>query len=653
MRRTRGFGLRRLVSLPVDLAHRCVSTPLAIAAQLIGLASQLCTRLHAWRLVSAPLLLSLAVLDLHRHVAPAGLTHRLAPPQQLLLARWAALGSAVYTVGGSEGLRRSVSFNTQMMPMVIHYRLVQADLRLRRRPQHARAARYDALHKRYAQLPLRVALDLGGFYTKIAQVMSSFGEELIPKPFVEALRVLQDSAPSRPASYVRAVISEELGVPSEQLFASIDDVPLGAASIGQVHRATLCGSGEEVVVKVQYPRAKHYFGIDMRTITRFCRVAFPEQVPLMREIERQFLTEFDYVLEAALMRRAAANLMPTFGRRVAVPLPIDAQHPATLLPRGMCTERVLTMERLRGTSLLRAQRAQLAATARHLGRTSHDLEEELRARFRRGELQGSGGGVRLAAYAALRSASDAASNGLALAHNAYVGLAETLGLYPSGANRSSTGWARRDLVRTPPPLDAARLIRRLFEVHAHQLFEDGFFNGDPHPGNILLLDDGRLGLIDWGQVKVLGLAERLQFAKLVVALADRDQQLTAQLWGECGFATEKNHPWALDKWACWRFSRFTADVVDELGGVVEFEPNLAKRDPPRHEPDEFVMVYRLTALLRGNAMSLGDFGVDAARLWRGAAARLLRKHGVPLPDTVRGRRLPEMLDEAGRVVART
>ena len=55
--------------------------------------------------------------------------------------------------------------------------------------------------------------------------MSSFGEELIPKPFVEALRVLQDSAPSRPASYVRAVISEELGVPSEQLFASIDDVP--------------------------------------------------------------------------------------------------------------------------------------------------------------------------------------------------------------------------------------------------------------------------------------------------------------------------------------------------------------------------------------------------------------------------------------------
>lgn len=402
---------------------------------------------------------------------------RLAPPQQLVMARWAAAVAAIYTVGGNEGLRRSVSFNSQMMPMVVHYRLVQADLRLRRRPQHVRAARYAALHEHYAQLPLRVALDLGGFYVKIAQVMSSFGEELIPKPFVEALRVLQDSAPSRPARYVRDIIGEELGVPAEQLFASIDDVPLGAASIGQVHRATMRGSGEEVVVKVQYPRAKHYFGIDMRTITQFCRVAFPEQVPLMREIEKQFLTEFDYTLEAALMRRAAANLMPTFGRRVAVPLPIDAHHPATLLPRGMCTERVLTMELLRGTSLLRAQRAQLAAMARHLGRTSHDLEEELRAKFRRGELSGSGGnsGVRLATHTALRYASDAASNALALAHNAYVGIAETLGLYPSGANGSSTGWARRDLVRTPLPLDAPRLIRRIFDVHAHMLFEDGFF----------------------------------------------------------------------------------------------------------------------------------------------------------------------------------
>jgi len=40
----------------------------------------------------------------------------------------------------------------------------------------------------------------------------------------------------------------------------------------------------------------------------------------------------------------------------------------------------------------------------------------------------------------------------------------------------------------------------LLRVHAHEIFVDGYFNGDPHPGNILLLEDGRMGLIDYGQV---------------------------------------------------------------------------------------------------------------------------------------------------------
>lgn len=549
----------------------------------------------------------------------------------------AAVTAAVYTVGGCEGLRRSVCFNARMTPLVLHYKVVQADLRLRRRSPAARAARYQAMHAHHAAVPLGIALRLGGFYTKIAQVLSSF-DEIVPRAYTDALRVLQDAAPARPASYVRHIISQELGVSAEALFESIDEAPLGAASIGQVHRATLRG-GQECVVKVQYPNAKRFFATDMRTLTRFCRCFYPEVVPLMREIEKQFLTEFDYALEAALMREAAANLMPAFGRRVAVPLPIDAQHPASPLPGGLCTERVLVMERLHGTSLLRAQKAQLAALARRQGRDARELEDELRGQLMRGELTTSmvPSAAQRAAYHLLLGTSDAAANALSWAHNT----AAELGLSPG---------PRREYVRSPPPLDTARLIRELFEVHGHQLFVDGFFNGDPHPGNIMLLDDGRLGLIDWGQVKRLPLGARLKFAALVVALADRDQQQTAALWRQCGFATQKNHPWALNKWASWRFSRMTPDVVDELGGAIEFEPNLAARDKPVHEPDDFVMVFRLAVLLRGNAMSLGDVQVDSARQWRRAAVTLLKKNGVAVPETVPGRRLAERLDEAGRGV---
>ena len=99
---------------------------------------------------------------------------------------------------------------------------------------------------------------------------------------------------------------QELGVPADDLFESIDEEPLGAASIGQVHllwryllwpyllgvntlrpapsscgqvhRATLHG-GQEVVVKVQYPNAKRYFATDMTTLTRFCRAFYPEVAP--------------------------------------------------------------------------------------------------------------------------------------------------------------------------------------------------------------------------------------------------------------------------------------------------------------------------------------------------------------------------------------
>ena len=346
------------------------------------------------------------------------------------------------------------------------------------------------------------------------------------------------------------------------------------------------------------------------------------------------------------MRQAAANLTPTFGRRVAVPLPIDAQHPASPTPKGLCTERVLVMERLHGTSLLRAQRAQLAALARRQGRDPLELETDLKAQLKRGEAASMvPSTAQRLAYKLLLRTSDTYSNALSWARNTCSDLGRISGLI----SRSEMP-PRREYVTSAAPLDTGRLIRDIFEVHGHQLFVDGFFNGDPHPGNIMLLDDGRLGLIDWGQVKRLPLAARLQFAALVVALADRDQTQTAALWQQCGFATRANHPWALDKWACWRFSRMTPDVTDELGGAIEFEPNLAARDKPTHEPDDFVMVYRLAVLLRGNAMSLGDVQIDSARMWRRHAVRLLRQHGVPLPRTVPGRRLPERLDAAGRGV---
>ena len=66
----------------------------------------------------------------------------------------------------------------------------------------------------------------------------------------------------------------------------------------------------------------------------------------------------------------------------------------------------------------------------------------------------------------------------------------------------------------PPPTTAAlsvdlgAVLKTLVQVHGHQLLIDGVYNADPHPGNVIVLEDGRLGLIDYGMVGRLGRAER-------------------------------------------------------------------------------------------------------------------------------------------------
>ena len=116
--------------------------------------------------------------------------------------------------------------------------------------------------------------------------------------------------------------------------------------------------------------------------------------------------------------------------------------------------------------------------------------------------------------------------------------------------------------------------------------------------------------------------------------------LTAQYWRECGFLTRYNDPWCLDKWATWRFSRMTNDVTDVFDGVINFEKRLGGLDPIVDEPNEYVMAFRLAALLRGSAMGLGDLTIDSAKRWRKQAVKLLAAEGEPLPETRRGRRLP-------------
>ena len=116
--------------------------------------------------------------------------------------------------------------------------------------------------------------DLQGFYVKSGQMCAANIGNAFPPIWQETMSPLQDECPARPFDVVKSIVESEFGKDLNEMFSSFEETPIGAASIGQVHRATL-KDGSQVVVKVMYPGVEDVFRGDVRTIKMFCEVAQP------------------------------------------------------------------------------------------------------------------------------------------------------------------------------------------------------------------------------------------------------------------------------------------------------------------------------------------------------------------------------------------
>ncbi|NUT43767.1 MAG: AarF/ABC1/UbiB kinase family protein [Thermoactinospora sp.] len=265
---------------------------------------------------------------------------------------------------------------------------------------------------------LRQALDDAGVtFVKLGQVLST-RRDLLPAEFVEELGKLQDKVTPAPWEQIEKVLLQELGAPVEEVFASFDKVPLAAASIAQVYTATL-PTGEEVVVKVQRPGIRAVVAKDLDIVRRLAatletRTRWGRSLGL-RDLAEGFAVaireELDFRIEAANMAAVAA----------APPGPVTYPSPFG----RYCTERVLVMQRLRGSSLAQA------------------------------------------------------------------------------------------------PVRPA-LARDLLDCLLRQILMEGVFHADPHPGNIMLLDDGSLGLLDFGSVGRLDASVRAALQRFLLAMNKQD-----------------------------------------------------------------------------------------------------------------------------------
>lgn len=180
---------------------------------------------------------------------------------------------------------------------------------------------------------------LKGLPMKIGQLMSYMyfdGEGPDPETFVP----LQDTSPPMAASQVAEIIVEEFGKTPNQLFAQFSLNPFAAASIGQVHVATL-RTGEKVAVKIQYPKIKSILNADMDyavVIDKLGSLIYKGQSKglWMEEMRLRFMGECDY-------KKEATNQIK-FGE-------LYRDHPGIQIPRvfeDYCRPRVLTTQLMVG-----------------------------------------------------------------------------------------------------------------------------------------------------------------------------------------------------------------------------------------------------------------------------------------------------------------
>ncbi|HUH11430.1 MAG TPA: AarF/UbiB family protein, partial [Brevundimonas sp.] len=206
----------------------------------------------------------------------------------------------------------------------------------------------------------RLALEaLGPSFVKLGQILSTRSDLLTPD-WIAELEQLQSAAPTMDFETLRPAVEAALGAPPETVFATFNTTPLAAASIAQVHRATL-KDGTAVVVKIRRPGIRPRMEADLRLIAELVRTAERSSAEIQRyrpqELVRQLteavLAELDFTAEGRNADRFAAN----FAKRPDVVIP--AIH------WDYTSETVLVQDYLDGVAPVDAERLKAAGLDPH------------------------------------------------------------------------------------------------------------------------------------------------------------------------------------------------------------------------------------------------------------------------------------------------
>jgi ubiquinone biosynthesis protein len=289
----------------------------------------------------------------------------------------------------------------------------------------------------------RAALEeLGPTFIKFGQIIST-RPDIIPEDFITELLKLQDSVAPIPFPHVLSVIESEFKRPINELYLSIDETPIAAASIAQVHRAVTM-SGEEAVVKVQRPGIEETIDTDITILGYIARLAVkyipesrlydPEGV--VEEFSRTIKKEMDFTLEASYTERFRQNF---------------SDDPRVTVPKvfwELTGKNVLTMERIHGIKIDRLDK--------------------------------------------LREAG----------------------------------------------VDTVKIAHLVVDTFFKQVFDFGLFHGDLHSGNIFVISDEKIALVDFGIVGRIDPVMKQYLADILISFVKGDFEGLTRIYQKMGILPE-------------------------------------------------------------------------------------------------------------------
>ena len=297
---------------------------------------------------------------------------------------------------------------------------------------------------------------LGPAFVKFGQVLST-REDVLPREYCEQLAELQDSmAPSDLASS-REFLKLHLECEPEAAFATFDPTPIAAASLAQVYKATLVGSGKAVAVKLQRPEAFENVALDsyvLRLVAKYSaknpiKKFNSDVVRIVDELVGRLFEEMDYEREAKQCNRFRETYQDgKIAGRVRAPVVVDA----------LSTSRVLTMEFVQGERIDGLQKL-------YGDDSSWELDEKDGKRKKR--------------------------------------------------NFSS---------KLKKEFQPHEILRRGVRCSLHQLLATGFMHADPHPGNLIVDEQGALVYLDFGTCVYVPQFQRRAMIRGLIGFVNRDAE---------------------------------------------------------------------------------------------------------------------------------